>query len=323
MTLSFQRATKKQARLRLALEGPAGYGKTYTALSIARALTEEGQRVAFIDTEARSASKYADLFDFDVIELDPPFHPRRFVEAIAAAEGAGYGAIVIDSLSHAWAGDGGTLDIVDQLAKDKYRGDSHRAWREGGEFQQALIDAILRSKLHVIASMRTKTDYVREEVERDGKMKTVIRKAGTKTVQRDEFDYEFDIIGRFDTPTVLTIVKSRCSTLPPEEVVRKPGSEFALRLKSWLADGAEVPPPMSEETRKRIDSKRAAAHANPQQKERYLAGVAVVQTQGFTSWTGFLERATEDQAAVVEAALTPEPEIPAESSEVKQPQLVA
>lgn len=231
-TPMFTRATKKKAKLRLALEGPAGFGKTYTALTLAREL---GKKTAFVDTEAGSASKYAHLFDFDVIELGPPFHPDRAVEAIDAAVEAAYDTVVVDSLSHFWQGDGGLLNIVNEIARTKYRGDSHRAWNEGGEIEQRLINAILRSPIHVIGAMRTKKDYVRSEV--DGKTK--IRAAGTKTIQREEFDFEFDLVGRFDVPTVLTILKSRCDTLPPETVIDKPGVDLAAALRSWLEDGAD------------------------------------------------------------------------------------
>lgn len=248
MTVSFQKATKKQAKLRLALEGPAGFGKTYTALTLAREL---GERTAFVDTEAGSASKYAHLFEFDVIELAPPFHPNRAVEAIQAAAAAGYDTVIVDSLSHFWQGEGGLLSLVDEIARTKYRGDSHRAWKEGGAIEQHLINAILRSPIHVIGAMRTKKDYVRSEV--DGK--TRIRAAGTKTIQREEFDFEFDLVGRFDVPTVLTILKSRCDTLPPETVIDKPGVDLAATLRAWLDAGeanAEIERPDAKAV-KRLD----------------------------------------------------------------------
>lgn len=234
--MAFQKAAKRQSFLRLALEGPAGYGKTYTALEIATRLAPG--KVAFLDTEAGSASKYADLFDFDVIEIEPPFHPARAVAVVEAAEGMGYGVVILDSLSHFWTGAGGLLELVDEIARTKYRGDSHRAWKEAGDIQQALVDAILRSKLHVIAAMRTKADYVRETItDKDGREKTKIRKAGTKTIQRDEFDYEFDIIGRFDVPTIMAITKSRCAALPPETIIEKPGADFTETLTAWLGSG--------------------------------------------------------------------------------------
>jgi hypothetical protein len=232
-TMQFTKATKKQAKLRLALEGPAGFGKTFTGLTLAGYL---GKRTAFADTEAGSASKYAHLFDFDVIEIAPPFHPHRAVEAIEAAVEGGYDTVIVDSLSHFWQGDGGLLNIVDEVARTKYRGDSHRAWKEGGEIEQDLINAILRSPIHVIGAMRTKKDYVRST---DDSGKTKIRAAGTKTIQREEFDFEFDLVGRFDVPAVLTIMKTRVDTLPPETVIDKPGADLAATLLAWLELGEE------------------------------------------------------------------------------------
>lgn len=232
MTVQFVKATKKQAKLRLALEGPAGFGKTYTALTLA-ALLADNAKVAFVDTEAGSASKYAHLFEFDVIELAPPFHPDRAVEAIAGAVEGGYDVVIVDSLSHFWQGEGGLLNIVDEIGRTKYRGDSHRAWKDGGEIEQRLINAILRSPIHIIGAMRTKRDYIRSEV--DGKTK--IRAAGTKTIQREEFDFEFDLVGRFDVPSVLTIMKTRVDTLPPETIIDKPGADLAAKLRDWLESG--------------------------------------------------------------------------------------
>lgn len=243
--MALVRATKKQAKLRLALEAPAGFGKTMTALKVARYLAGPNGKIAYLDTEAGSASKYAHLFEFDTFTEDdgetpfsPPFDPRRIVDAIDTAVAEGCEVFVVDSLSHFWEGKGGMLDIVDQVARTKYRGDSHRAWKEGGEIEQAMKDAILRSPIHVIACMRTKTDTVRETVTEGDRERTRIRKAGTKTIQREGLDYEFDLVGRFDVPTVLTVTKTRVDTLPPETVIDKPGEEFAETLKAWLESGA-------------------------------------------------------------------------------------
>src|SRR4028119_1039737 len=107
MTLQIQKATKKAAKLRLALMGPSGAGKTFTALSIAAGL---GNRILVVDTENASASKYSDSFEFDVIELSD-FAPNNFIEAISLAKQNGYDVLVIDSLSHAWMGRGGILEM--------------------------------------------------------------------------------------------------------------------------------------------------------------------------------------------------------------------
>ena len=135
----FQRATKRQARLRLALIGPAGSGKTYTALNIATAM---GGRIALLDTERGSASKYSDLCTFDSCEPEN-HHPQRYIDAIAAAEQAGYDILIIDSLSHAWNGRDGALELVDKVAKRQQTNNTFGAWRDVTPLHNALIDAMV------------------------------------------------------------------------------------------------------------------------------------------------------------------------------------
>jgi hypothetical protein len=249
----FQKAVKEAAKARLAFEAPAGFGKSMTALKVASYLAgKSGGRVAALDTEYGSLSKYAHLFDFDVVNVEPPFHPQKLIDAIREAVGAGYAVFVGDSFSHFWQSEGGLLEIVDTIARQKYRGDSHRAWKDAGEIQQALTDAVLRSPIHVIATMRTKTEYVRNEVEKDGRTRTEIRKVGTKAVQRAEFDYEFDFIGRFDSPAMMRVEKSRIDTLPPDTVIEKPDVEFAETLYAWLSSGASVD--VTVEQKARLDA---------------------------------------------------------------------
>lgn len=237
MAVSFQKATKKQARLRLALIGPSGSGKTFTALRVASGL---GKRIAVIDSERGSAAKYADRFEFDAVELET-FSPQTYIEAIKAADGAGYDVLIIDSLSHAWSGKDGALEMVDKAAARSKSGNSFAAWREVTPHHHALVDAILRSRCHVIATMRAKTEWVLEE-DPVTKRKTP-RKLGLAPVQRDGLEYEFDVVGDLDDAK-LAITKSRCPSLT-KAVVNEPGEEFAATLKAWLTDGAEVPAPKS------------------------------------------------------------------------------
>jgi hypothetical protein len=236
MTFNFQKATKKQARLRMALIGISGSGKTYSALNVAKHL---GGRVAVIDTERGSASKYADLFEFDVLEPDT-FSPMTYVEAIKAAEAAGYDILIIDSLSHAWSGKDGALEQVDRAAKRSNSGNSFAAWRDITPQHNALVDAMIGSRCHVIATMRAKTEYVQERNEKTGRSE--IRKVGLAPVQRDGLEYEFDVVGDMTIDNDLVITKSRCPKLTGM-VVNKPGQETADVLKAWLTDGAPAPEP--------------------------------------------------------------------------------
>src|SRR5258706_185885 len=135
---TFRRAVKHEAKLRLAVAGPAGSGKTYTALALACALAA-GKPVAVVDTEHGSASKYADLWDFDVLELER-FHPDQYVAAIRDAVAAGYAVVVLDSLSHAWNGTDGILEQVEAIGKRKYGGNNFKAWGDVKPIENRLVE---------------------------------------------------------------------------------------------------------------------------------------------------------------------------------------
>lgn len=233
--MQFTKANKTQSRLRLALIGPSGSGKTYTALTLAQHL---GQRVAVIDTERGSASKYADLFSFDVLELDS-FNPITYVEAIKAAEAAGYDVLIIDSLSHAWMGKEGALEQVDRAAKRSQSGNSFAAWRDVTPMHNALVDAMLQSRCHIIGTMRAKTEYV---VEMNEKGKQTPRKVGLAPVQRDGLEYEFDVVADMNLDNDLIVSKTRCPAIAGQ-VISKPGKPLADTLHQWLTSGAPIPEP--------------------------------------------------------------------------------
>lgn len=279
-TAVFQRATKRRARLRLALDGPSGSGKTYTALAIASAL---GERVALIDTEHGSASKYAgDPFTFDTLILES-FEPRTYVQGIKAAEEAGYDVLVIDSLSHAWAGKGGALEQVDARAGAK--GNKFSAWRDVTPMHTELVDTMLGADVHLIATMRTKTEYAVEE--ENGRLS--IRKLGTAPVQRDGMEYEFDVVGDLDLAHNLHVTKTRCRALD-DAVIAKPGDQLAKVLSDWLKDGVPV---LSRESQVRLGEVLREAKGKP--------GYEQLQTwrqlHGYRTWTDFFPRATEPEAA--------------------------
>lgn len=232
MAITFSRATKKQAKLRLALVGPAGSGKTFTALSIAQHL---GGKIALLDTESGSASKYADRFEFDSF-VPESFEPNLCTEAIHAAEQE-YGVFIIDSWSAFWAGTGGALEQVDIATKRSRSGNKFTdGWGEVTPMQTRMVDAILRSKAHIIATMRTKTEYVIEENE---KGKKVPRRIGLQPIQRNGMEYEFDVVADLDIDNNMVIGKTRCSALRGK-VYQFAGKEVADVLGAWLTDGAPV-----------------------------------------------------------------------------------
>lgn len=235
--MKFEKAVRRKAKLRLALSGPSGSGKTKGALLLAEGL---GGRIAVIDTEHNSASLYASDHDFDAMNLEPPYTPERFVEAVKMAESAKYDILILDSITHEWSGKGGCLELVDEVARSKFRGNTWSAWNDITPRHRAFLDCILRSPLHIIVTMRSKTETA--QVEENNKKKVV--KLGMKAEQRDGFEYEMT--------TVLDIVhdghfanasKDRTGLFggDPHIITRQTGEI----LRKWLESGAdEVRPTM-------------------------------------------------------------------------------
>jgi hypothetical protein len=232
---TFSKATKKAAKARVAFDGPSGAGKTWTALEWAAVL---GKRTALIDTERGSASLYADVFDFDTLPLES-FHPEQYIAAVQAAADAGIAVLVIDSLSHAWMGKDGALELVDRAAKRSPSGNSFTAWRDVTPLHNRLVAALLAAPMHLIVTMRAKTEYVQEK---DDRGKTVVRKVGMQAIQRDGLEYEFTIVGDMDVENRLTITKTRCASVAMGQVIHRPGEALARTLLAWLDDGAEPGP---------------------------------------------------------------------------------
>lgn len=227
-TFSFTKATKAQAKLRCAIFGPSGAGKTFTSLRIASGI---GGKIAVIDTERGSASKYADRFDFDVLDLDDK-SIETYVGAIKAAGSAGYDVLVIDSLSHAWQE---LLAEIDQLAKTRYKGNTWSAWSDGTPKQRRLVDAILDFPGHVLATMRSKTEWSTEEG-KNGKSRPV--RVGLAPEQGKGIEYEFDLLLEVSTDHIATVIKDRSGRFQ-DQMIDKPGEDFGKALADWLSDGVE------------------------------------------------------------------------------------
>src|SRR5216684_1659839 len=234
--VEFRKALKHGAKLRLAICGPSGSGKTYTLLRLA---TELGGPIAVVDTERGSASKYADIFDFDVLELDA-YDPRRLAQMIDTAAQRGYQVLCIDSLSHFWMGKDGELDQVDRMARRMQGNGNFAAWKLVTPMHNQLVNRISGAPMHILVSLRAKTEWVLERDEKTGK--TAPRKVGLAPVMRDGIEYEFDVCGEMDQENTLIITKSRCPKLTGG-VFGKPGREVAEILKEWLNG---PPPPVRE-----------------------------------------------------------------------------
>jgi hypothetical protein len=228
--MEFKKATKDQVKLRLAIFGPSGAGKTYSSLSIASGM--EG-RAAVIDTERLSAKRYADRFDFDVLDLEKR-EVDSYVAAIQLAAQAAYPILIIDSLSHGWKD---LLQEIDRLAKTKYKGNTWAAWQEGTPKQNKLVDAILTYPGHVIATMRSKTEWTSERMP-DGKVKPV--RVGLQPEQGKGIEYEFDILIQMDVDNSAEVLKDRTGKFQGR-VINKPGPNWGKELEAWLAEGVAPP----------------------------------------------------------------------------------
>jgi len=224
----FKKASKKQSKLRLAVSGVSGAGKTYTALRIASGMSK---KIALIDTEYGSASKYGDIFSFDTLDLKVATIDK-YIGAIKEAGSLGYEVLIIDSLSHAWDF---LLEEVDKIAKSKYNGNSFRAWSEGTPMQKNFINAILSSPCHIIATMRVKTEYV---VESNSKGKMAPRKVGLSPRQREGLEYEFDMLMEGNHEHYFHISKDRTSKFQ-DKIIEKPDEKFGKELIDWLNTGED------------------------------------------------------------------------------------
>ena len=227
--MAFRKAQRKQAKLRLAITGPAGSGKTYSALQLAFGL---GGRIAMIDTENGSGDLYSHLGDYDIATMNQPYDPRKYLQGIHEAEKEGYDIIIIDSLSHAWNGQGGILEIQNKLAESKYRGNSYAAWRDVTPLQNMLVDALITSPCHIVATMRSKTDYVQSENERG---RTEIRKVGLAPVQREGIDYEFGTVFDLSLNHLAMVSKDRTGIFDGN--VFEVSQDTGKVLRQWLETG--------------------------------------------------------------------------------------
>ena len=236
MAFQIRKAKRSAAKARILITSPSGGGKTYGALLLAKGI---GGRTVVIDTEEGSSDLYDTLHEFDVIDLKPPFTPERYIEAITAAEQAGYEVIIVDSVTHCWSGKGGCLELVDDIAKAQFRGNTWSAFSVITPRWRAFVDAILRSSAHVICTGRSKTETA--QVEDGGRKK--VTKLGMKLEARDGLEYEFTcVLDLIHDGHYATVSKDRTGlfTGDPKPITVETGR----RLAEWLA-GAEpaTPPP--------------------------------------------------------------------------------
>ena len=228
----FNKAQRKKAKLRLGITGPAGSGKTFGALLVAFGL---GGKIALIDTENGSGDLYSALGDYDIGYIKAPYTVEKYLQAIHEAENAGYDIIIIDSLSHAWSGEGGLLDQQSRITATSKSGNSYAAWRQITPMHNKLIDTMLTSPAHIIATMRSKTEYVQTENERGYKE---IRKVGLAPVQREGMDYEFGVVFDLGVNHLASVSKDRTGIF--DEQIFKLSQDTGKILRKWLDEGVDI-----------------------------------------------------------------------------------
>ena len=271
MTGNFGVVERLKSKLRLALTGVSGSGKTLGALYIAFGMTGDWGKIALIDTEHERARLYASRSDlgtglFLYCPMSPPYSPDRYKDLVKEAANlvGPDGVVIVDSFSHAWNNEGGVLDIKDKIASRQGM-NSYTAWNEAGKTQNSLVNTILAVDCHTIVTMRSKMDYAMETDDR-GKQKVV--KVGLAPIQRDDTEYEFDVVLDIGRNHIATASKDVTFLDTYGDVITVGLGE---KLKSWLETGKDPEPKKQAEPPKqtaKASSKQSAKQSAPQTKQQ-------------------------------------------------------
>lgn len=262
----FRKAERRKAKLRLAIDGPSGSGKTFSSLLIAYGIAGDWSKIAVIDTENGSGDLYVGakipgtsdrIGEYLIVTMEPPYSPKAYEELIWAAESAGVTVLVIDSLSHAWSGQGGALDMLDKAAKASSSGNSYAAWRHVTPQHNSLINAITSAPFHVIVTMRTKTAY---EIQENDKGKKAPVKIGMAPEQRNGVEYEFTTVLDLSLEGhIATAGKDRTGLFDSNPHV--PGIDTGQQFLAWLDSGVDPLLPARNALADATDLKEAQAVA--------------------------------------------------------------
>lgn len=287
----FKKASRKRVFLKVGLMGASGSGKTRSALELAKGLAKGGP-IAVIDTENGSASLYSHVTEFDVADIEPPFSPEKYIAAIQQAEEAGYKVIIIDSFSHAWKY---LLDRKEQLDQRGGKQNQYANWGPVKAEADELKNAILQSRIHVIACMRAKTDYSQE----GGK----VQKVGLAAIQEPDVEYEFTTVFQLDMAHNASQTKDRTGLFGNRifRIDSKTGDTFLNWLDSAeVQEIAERPSPVQEDAAQ----PRGDVASQPRPKgDPELKAIRAAWGFDTPDWTRFLRgRPVEVGAEIVKAA---------------------
>lgn len=226
----FRKAARHYRKVRIAIDGPAGAGKTYTSLAIATGLTKgtNGQ-IAVIDSEHGRSEAYAGLYAFDICPLADKTI-RGYLDAMGEAARGGYEVVVIDSLTHVWHS---TLAFNEQVAKDRFRGNTQAAWSVTTPLWKEFLDSILAQPYHVIATMRSRTRWMED---RDNNGKAKLTKQGAEPDMRGGIEFEFDLFGSVDLYSHTLDFTKNITLGVVKDSYLTPGPELGEAVALWLAD---------------------------------------------------------------------------------------
>lgn len=236
MALQIRKAERRQAKARVAFIGTSGTGKTYSSILFARGLAGPEGRILMVDTEHHSGELYSNLTDYDYAEIEPPYETEKYIEAIQVAEENGYDVLILDSISHAWAGQGGILEQQDTIAGRG--GNRFAAWGEVTPKQLRFIDAMINADIHIVVTMRAKTAYA---LIPDASGKTKPEKLGLAPVQREGIDYEFTLVLDIDRSHTAQASKDRTGLFDTR--IFCPTEAEGAELREWLNSGTTAPAP--------------------------------------------------------------------------------
>lgn len=260
MALEIKKAQRTQAKMRLLLSWASGSGKTYSALRLGKGLCKwDMSKVCVIDTEHNSASLYSDLWDYSVLQLDPDNCTTDLLcEAFDTIENAWFEVIVWDSSTHFW---NFCLEKNDQFTKQNYW-NSFTSRRQTNKYYIKMINRMLSSKCHVIATARSKSDYV---IETNDKWKTQIKKVWLKAEARWWFDFEFTVcLDINEMHMVDKVAKDRtwifATREEPFQITEQTGIEILDWCETWMIPQSEpqlkVQPQLASTSLPPIDDER-------------------------------------------------------------------
>lgn len=273
--MQLQKATRKKSKLRLNISGPSGSGKTYSALKMAKGLVGDWSKIAVIDTEAGSASLYEHLGEFNTIDLQSPYTPERYIEAIDACIRGGMDCIIIDSSTHEWNGEGGCIEINEKLAQTKFKGNTWSAWSQTTPRHDAFVNKVLQSPIHFITCTRSKMETVMGDDKK-------VKKVGMKDQQREGWEYDLTVSLNLDRDSHLASPsKDRTELFEGKDafIITEKTGEL---IRQWCEKGIEVAEPPKDKpaiTQDQFDKAKQRIAAGEQILDKVLSTYQLTEEQ--------------------------------------------